>query len=126
MKKYTQISLVLTIFIILSACNVTGEDVFVYTNRTESNETLKVNAVSEYDQTKKVLHIKAIIDIFDKEKKYKKTILYVIKGNIEEAPSISHEDGPLTILTDRKNSNLTDTEKKRIKAHVRSHTNQIK
>jgi hypothetical protein len=125
-KKCIQISLVLTIIAIISACNIRGEDVFVYTSTTKSNETLKVNAISEYDQTKKLLHIKAIIDIYDKDKKYKKTIMYVIKGNIEEAPSISHEDGPLTILTDRTNTNLTDKDKKRIRDHVLSHTNKIK
>jgi hypothetical protein len=126
MNKYCRLCSVLLIFATLTACNTLGEDVFVYIKRTESNDTLKANAIAEYDQAKKTLHIKAIIDVYDKDKKYKKTIIYVIKDDIKEAPSISHEDGPLTILTDRNNADLTDSEKKRIKAHVLSHTKQVK
>ena len=125
MNKMIQLCLVLLTFTILSGYDNKSENVFVYTNRTDTNETLKVNAISEYNRTKKTLHIKAIIDVYDIDKKYKKTIIYIIKGNAEKAPSISHEDGPLTILTDRKNNHLTDSEKKRIADHVLSHTNQF-
>jgi len=118
MKNTCKLSFLIIILFCLVACDIEDERIWSFKDSTTDEGMIMVNALTSFDQKKKQMNVQAIVDVFDKNKKYNHTTIFHIKGNVENAPSIHTEDGPLTILTDKGTSELSDEELALIKLHV--------
>ncbi|MFC4323413.1 hypothetical protein [Litchfieldia salsa] len=107
---------------LLTSCNLTGENVLVYIDRTEKQEIIKVNALTNYNKEKKALSVIAIMDVYDEEKKYLRTTIFNMDGSVEKTVTHRHEEGPMTILTkhgfDPQTIKLNSTNQEKVKLHI--------
>lgn len=135
MIKVLQVMISLLLFLLLSACDLTdlkkleGERVWVFVEIGDDGESLKVNSVTRTDSHGD-LHIKSIMDVYDKTGSYKHTyIFHMVDSEKKDRISKTIATGPLTLLTDNiehGSLKLSDPEEKRVKEHVLSQIRSIK
>jgi hypothetical protein len=107
---------------ILTSCNMVGENVLVYIDQTENKEILKVNAITNYNEEKKLLSVMAIMDVYDEKKQYLRTTIFNMNGSVEKTITHRHEEGPMTMLTNKvfkpQTIKLSSTSKQKVKEHI--------
>lgn len=108
----------LWILIFLNGCQTKGDEVWVFTQMNKNQELLKVNSITEIEDSK--IEVKAIVDIYNEEKTFEQSIIFHLYRNKagSSSKSIIHKDKPLTILTDSNIQKLSNTQKKQVKNNV--------
>jgi len=118
MKRTTKLMVLLLILLCICACDIEDERIWSFKDSTTDQGMIRVNALTCFDNNEQQINVQAIVDVFDKNKKYNHTTIFHIKGDVENTPSIHTEDGPLTILTDKRAKELSEEEQELIKLHV--------
>jgi hypothetical protein len=135
LNKVLKIILSFLILLPLSSCDLDdlkklkGEKVWVFVDLSDEGELLKVNSVTRTDNNGN-LHIKSIMDVYDKNGSYKHTyIFHMVDSEKKDRINKTIKTGPLTLLTDNIEKGilrLSDSDEKHVKQYVLSKIREIK